>query len=43
MDAVGAEGGYIISPCHYIQPDTPLENVLGLYGAIAKYRGATRS
>jgi uroporphyrinogen decarboxylase len=39
MDVVGANGGYILSPSHNIQPDTPLEHVLALYGAVAKYRG----
>jgi uroporphyrinogen decarboxylase len=38
-DEVGAGGGYILSPSHNIQPDTPLENVLTLYRAIAEYRG----
>jgi len=39
MDEVGSGGGYILSPCHHIQPDTPLENVLALYRPIAKRRG----
>ncbi len=39
MDVVGEGGGYILAPCHNIQPDTPLENVLALYRAVAKYRG----
>jgi len=39
MDIVGENGGYILSPSHNIQPDTPLENVLALYRAVAKYRG----
>ena len=39
MEVVGANGGYILSPSHNIQPDTPLVNVLALYGAVAKYRG----
>ncbi len=28
---LGAGGGYIIAPCHNIQPLTPLENVLAMY------------
>jgi uroporphyrinogen decarboxylase len=39
LDVVGMGGGYILAPCHNIQPDTPLENVLALYRAVAKYRG----
>ncbi len=39
MDEVGAGGGFIISPCHQIQPDTPLENVLALYRTILRRRG----
>lgn len=31
LEIVGAGGGYILSPAHCIQPDTPLENVLALY------------
>jgi len=30
-EVVGRGGGYILSPAHCIQPDTPLENVLALY------------
>jgi uroporphyrinogen decarboxylase len=39
MDEVGAGGGYILAPSHNIQPDTPLENVLAVYRAVAKRRG----
>ena len=39
MDEVGAGGGYILAPSHHIQPDTPLENVLAVYRAVAKRRG----
>jgi len=41
LDVVGAGGGFILSPCHNLQPDTPLENVLALYRAVAQYRGVT--
>jgi uroporphyrinogen decarboxylase len=39
IDEVGRGGGYILAPCHQIQPDTPLENVLALYEAVAERRG----
>jgi len=32
-EEVGAGGGFILGPCHNIQPDTPLANVLELYRA----------
>ena len=38
VDEVGREGGFIIAPCHQIQPDTPLENALALYRSLAKRR-----
>ena len=28
---LGAGGGYIIAPCHNLQPITPLENILAMY------------
>ena len=39
MAEVGAGGGYILAPSHHIQPDTPLENVLAVYRAVARRRG----
>ncbi len=39
MDVVGKDSGYILAPCHNIQPDTPLPNVLALYEAVAERRG----
>ncbi len=38
MDEVGKGGGYILAPCHNIQPDTPIENVLAMYNAVAEHR-----
>jgi uroporphyrinogen decarboxylase len=39
MEVVGKNGGYILSPSHNIQPDTPFDNVLALYRTIITYRG----
>ncbi len=39
MDEVGRGGGYILSPSHHLQPDTPLENVLTVYRTVAQRRG----
>ena len=39
MDELGKYGGYILSPCHNIQPDTPIKNVLAIYEEVAKRRG----
>jgi uroporphyrinogen decarboxylase len=33
IDSFGANGGLIVAPCHNIQPDTPLANILALYRA----------
>ena len=39
MDEVGRGGGYILAPSHNLQPDTPIDNVLAVYSAVAKRRG----
>ncbi|NIA07390.1 MAG: hypothetical protein GWP14_07125 [Actinobacteria bacterium] len=38
LDEVGLSGGYILAPCHNIQPDTPLENVLAIYNTVSERR-----
>jgi uroporphyrinogen decarboxylase len=38
VDQVGKGGGLVIAPCHQIQPDTPLQNVLTLYRTLAGLR-----
>ena len=38
MDEVGRSGGYILAPCHNIQPDTPIENVLAIYDTVSRRR-----
>ena len=43
MDEVGRGGGYILSPSHHIQPDTPLASVLAVYRAVAERRGRSLS
>ena len=39
MDEVGRGGGYILAPSHNLQPDTPIDNVLAVYTAVAERRG----
>lgn len=39
MDDVGRDGGFILAPCHQLQPDTPTENVLAVYRTVARRRG----
>jgi uroporphyrinogen decarboxylase len=31
-EILGANGGYILAPAHHIQADTPVENIMALYG-----------
>lgn len=38
MTVVGAGGGYIMSPSHNIQPDTPTDHVLAFYEAATRPR-----
>ena len=40
IDTLGANGGYIVSPTHQVQGDTPIENVIALYDAARAYRWA---
>ncbi len=34
FDTLGVGGGYICAPCHNIQPNTPVENILAMYETI---------
>lgn len=36
MSTLGAGGGYILAPCHNIQPVTPVENILAMYETARK-------
>jgi uroporphyrinogen decarboxylase len=31
LNILGKEGGYILAPCHNIQPITPVENIIAMY------------
>jgi uroporphyrinogen decarboxylase len=31
--------GYVVAPCHNIQPNTPTENILALYDAVEEFGG----
>ncbi len=37
IEILGRSRGYIVAPCHNIQPITPTENILALYEAVAEY------
>ena len=37
LSFLGAGGGYILAPCHNIQPITPVENVIAMYEAAHQY------
>lgn len=39
VNTLGNGGGYILAPSHYIQSDTPMENILALFDRIREYRG----
>jgi len=34
MEILGKNGGYIIAPCHNIQPLTPVENIIAMYRTV---------
>jgi len=37
LEILGKGGGYILAPCHNLQPNTPIENILTLYEAGYEY------
>ena len=37
IDGCAGDGGFILSPAHHIQPDTPIENLLAFYEAAKEY------
>jgi uroporphyrinogen-III decarboxylase len=38
IDTLGMYNGYIVSPSHAFQPDTPLENLLAMYTEVLGYK-----
>lgn len=40
IDTLGPGGGYILSSAHYIQADTPVDNILAMYDEARNYHGA---
>ncbi len=38
IDQLGGRGGYIVSPSHAVQGDTPPENVVAIFDAAQRYR-----
>jgi uroporphyrinogen decarboxylase len=38
IDALAADGtGYILAPCHNLQANTPMENILAMYDEAWRY------
>ena len=37
IDTVGAGGGYICSPAHFLEPECPLENIDAFVAAVQRY------
>ncbi|MEM2614203.1 MAG: uroporphyrinogen decarboxylase family protein, partial [Nitrososphaerota archaeon] len=38
IDILASDGtGYIVAPCHNIQPITPVENIIAMYDEAYKY------
>jgi uroporphyrinogen decarboxylase len=37
IDVLGKGGKYIIAPCHALQQDVPMENIVALYETVANY------
>jgi len=37
IDILGEGGGYILAPCHNLQPVTPLENIVAMYEEAYNY------
>ncbi len=38
MSILGGNGGYIVSPSHQVQGDTPVENLLAVYQAVKNFQ-----
>ncbi len=43
MDVLGADGGFILAPCHVLQTDVPTENILALYETKREIRDVCNS
>lgn len=39
IDTLGVDGGYILTSAHYIQADTPVENIIEMYKEAKQYGG----
>ena len=37
IETVGRGGGYICSPAHFLEPETPIENIDAFIDAIEEY------
>ena len=37
IEQMGEGGGYVLAPCHNLQPDVPIENILAMYEHARRY------
>ena len=37
IEQMGEGGGYVLAPCHNLQPDVPIENILAMYEHAREY------
>ncbi|NJD03758.1 MAG: hypothetical protein FIA99_14440 [Ruminiclostridium sp.] len=38
IDILGQNGGFIVTPSHQVQGDTPVENIIAIYDAVKNYK-----
>ena len=43
VESLGEGGGYVLSSCHNLQPDVPVENIVAMFDHAASYRPSYQS